>query len=335
MVVSCAYWVLSKSRVKFYNPSVHSVCNTNMTAFNLSISERKLTKFNAALEGDSIEVKGEYSFTITNDGFLPANNVKVTVQKVSDMQSGTVLVSDRENTVGRIPPMSSTTTSFSFDIKVPESEFMTVARNSCNSNSINLSTQAKMQGYLFVTNASSTGSYNIDSTNCDLEQIEQPPTQQPVLTPEPQPDEPEDTGEREGGNGDNDSESGEQPEQPDNTDEDQRISGPNTLFVDNTGTYEWSDFAQESRNFRWYLLSEREDPDESNTTLELSDNQQQDRIRLDFTSRVEGDFLIVIRAFDSNNNQVDEAQKVVTVMPSGAEQPQTSIPSMTEALSRQ
>jgi len=308
-----------------------------MTAFNLSISERKLTQFNAVLEGDSIEVKGEYSFTITNDGFFPASNVRVSLQKVSDMRSGTVFISDRQNTVGRIPPMSSTTTTFSFDIKTPESEFMQVARNSCQSDSINLSTKTKMQGYLFVTNASSTGSYVIDSTNCDLEQIEQPPVQQPALTPEPQPqpEPPEDTDERQDGNGDNGSGSREPPEQPDNTDEDQRISGPNTLFVDNTGTYEWSDFAQNSRNFRWYLLSEREDPDEANTTLELSDNQQQDRIRLDFTSRVEGDFLIVIRAFDSNNNQVDEAQKVVTVIPSGAEQPQTTIPSMTEALNRQ
>jgi len=304
-----------------------------MTAFNLSISERKLTQFNAVLEGDSIEVKGEYSFTITNDGFLPANNVRVTVEKVSDMQSGTVFVSDRENTVGRISPMSSTTTSFSFDIKVPKNEFMQVARNSCNSNSINLSTKVKMQGYFFVTNASSTGSYIIDSTNCDLEEIQQdpaPPVQQPVETPE----QPEDEREDRNDNGD-DSEDQELPEDPGNRDEEQRISGPNTLFVDNTGTYEWTDFDESTQNFRWYLLSEREDPDEANTTLELSDNQQRDRIRLDFTSRVDGDFLIVIRAFDSNNNQVDEAQKVVTVIPSGAQQPQTSIPSMTEALSRQ
>lgn len=319
--------------MNFYNPSAHSVCNTKMTAFNLSISERKLTQFNAVLEGDSIEVKGEYSFTITNDGFLPANNVRVTVQKVSDMRSGTVFVSDRQNTVGRISPMSSTTTSFSFDIKVPKSEFMQVARNSCNSNSINLSTKVKMQGYLFVTNASSTGSYIIDSTNCDLEEIQQdpaPPVQQPVETPEQPEDEREDRNDNGGDSGGQ-----ELPEDPGNREEEQRISGPNTLFVDNTGTYEWTDFDESTQNFRWYLLSEREDPDEANTTLELSDNQQRDRIRLDFTSRVEGDFLIVIRAFDSNNNQVDEAQKVVTVIPSGAQQPQTSIPSMTEALSRQ
>lgn len=320
--------------MKFYNYAGHSYYKTSMTAFNLTISERKLTQFSAVLEGDSIEVSGEYSFTITNDGFLPANNVAVTVNKVSDMSSGTVLISERENTVGRISPMSSEGVTFSFDINVSEDDFMSVAQNTCSSNLINLSTESKMQGYLFVTSASSTGSYPIDSTSCDLEQIEeQPPVQQPVLTPEPQPGEPENTGEREDGNGEEDD--NQEPVQPDEPEQEQRISGPNTLFVGNTGTYEWTDFNQSTEYFRWYLLSERENPERSNTTLELSENQEQNSIKLDFTSRVEGDYLIVIRGFDTNDEQVDEAQKVVSILPEGSQQAQSSIPSMTEALSLQ
>lgn len=272
-----------------------------MTALNLSVSQRKIDNFEANSSNGTVTLKGEYKFTVSNNGILPTGKVNLRLKEVVVTDRDILLLSDENKSVGRFSPLSSQTVTVEFNEEFNTSDVTGVVRSICENKTVSLSTSMTLNGRIFNITASSTGVYNVMSVDCSLPSQEpEPEPEPPDTSPEPpdsSPEPPQDGG------------SNEPPE------DDSRISGPNIMTVNSTEQYTWSDFDESTVTFNWALLSEREDPDPNNTELSLASEDVSDGITLDMTANVQGDFLIVIEAYGQNQELVDSAQKVVSVIP--------------------
>jgi hypothetical protein len=263
-----------------------------MTALNLSVSQRRVNSFSATLENGTMSVGGEYEFKVSNDGLIPIGKINIRIDDVSISEPEALLISDENKSIGRLSPLSTQTVTVEFNEEFEDSEVIEQARSICENKTIPLSTSSLLRGRVFNVNASSSGEYNVLSLDCDLT-----PTSPSLPEPEPspgQPSQPPDSGQ------------GQQ--------ENDRLSGPSVITVNTTEQYVWSDFDDSTVTFNWALLSERSNPNPDATELALADEEISNELTLSLTSQVQGDFLIVIEAYNANQELADSVQKVVSVV---------------------
>lgn len=272
-----------------------------MPTFNSSISDRRFTSFDIDKSGGQIDVKGEYTFTINNNGFLPTGAITVQLSTLKVTNDGIEVASDKEQNIGRISSLSSKDVTFEFSYSTSESGLDKLTQSVCENEIVITSTEGRIIGTLSALDISSQGSYVVENANCSLE-TEQPdpePQPQPQPQPEPEPEPPEDDPEQE---------PDPEPEPPE---DDSEIQGPNIVQVGETNRYEWADFPQETQRLDWAVLAETADVSSEDVTLELADDEAE-TLLLDLTVDVPGDFLIVTSAI-AGGEVIEQQDKVVTV----------------------
>jgi len=264
-----------------------------MSTFNLSVSDRRFTKFEIKQSISQVNVNGEYTFTLENSGLLPSNTLSINVSELVLTGTDSKILSDRTKNIGRIKGMSNEDVAFEFEFSSSKSEMSSLVESVCNGDSINASIDSTISGIILTIDTSSEGSYSVISYNCELEDNQEQPDE-PVSEPEP-PENPEP----------------DPPDEPQQPQDDSPIEGPNVVSVGETSRYEWGTYPDETEQFDWVVLAETSDVESSNITLELA-NQEPESLSLDFTCEVQGDFLIVISAI-AGGEVIEQPQKVVSV----------------------
>jgi len=275
-----------------------------MSTFNLSVSDRRFTKFEIEESSSQVNINGEYTFTLENSGLLPSNTLSINVSELVLTDSDSKIISDRTKNIGRIKGMSNEDITFEFEFSSATSEMSSLVDSVCNGDSINASIDSTISGIILTIDTSSEGSYPVMSYNCDLGDNEDQP-EEPVSEPEPPEDPQSDAPDGPPDNSDD--------EEIDQPEDDSPIQGPNIVSVGETSRYEWNTYPDETESFDWVTLAETSDIESSDVTLELA-NQEVESLSLDFTCEVQGDFLIVISAI-ANGEVIEQPQKVVSVVP--------------------
>lgn len=271
-----------------------------MATFNSSVSDRKFTQISINESESQVDVDGQYSFTINNNGILPTGSLTVKLASLKIGNNGVEVASDKKQNIGRIKPLGSKEVTFEFEYSTSESGISQVIESVCNQGLIVTSTECRIIGSASALDTSSQGTYVIDKSDCNL-YSEPEPEPDPDPEPEPEPDSPDD----EDGNEDNEDQNNE------NQQDDSEIQGSNIVQLGETNRYEWADFPQEAERLDWVLLAE-EDVSEEDATLTLADNQAE-TLLLDLVINVTGDFLIVTSAI-ADEEVIEQQEKVVSAV---------------------
>lgn len=272
-----------------------------MATFNSSVSDRKFTQISINESESQVDVDGQYSFTINNNGILPTGSLTVKLSSLKIGNNGVEVASDKKQNIGRIKPLGSKEVTFEFEYSTSKSGIPQVIESVCNQGLIVTSTEGRIIGSASALDTSSQGTYVIDKSDCNL-YSEPEPEPEPDPEPEPEPDPPD---ENEDGNEDNEDRNNE------NQQDDSEIQGSNIVRLGETNRYEWADFPQETERLDWVLLAE-ENVSEGDASLMLADNQAE-TLLLDLVINVTGDYLIVTSAI-ADGEVIEQQEKVVSAV---------------------
>lgn len=290
-----------------------------MVVTNVEILSRKIKEFTATSEDSSefIQIQGKYVIDIQNKGLLPTSNLSMRLNKFTYGSDNDIL-SAKTKDIGRVNPSSTKTIEFSISSSITVTpENLGLVERSCNNKLITATSEEKIIGRFFAKSFSKSGGITAISNNCSVPQLQKDdedtqtePEPEPEPQPEPNPEEDNQDNEDNQNQNDNNNE-----ENNDQQEQESEIMGPNILSVGQNAQFRWSDFPPDTVTFRWQVLAEQGSSNEP-TTLELAEGSAQDLI-LNFISEAQGDFLIRIIA-TANGETLEQAQKVVSVLPGGA-----------------
>jgi hypothetical protein len=264
-----------------------------MPANALRVKERKFSTFEAVVDGQSVQIQGEYEVTVVNNGLLRVPSVSASVSELSLPNGSTTVIEDTEiKSIGTLGRGQTGKAKFEFTISGSSQELKQLAGSACQGSKSTLTTDETYSGLLLAI--ASTGEVEIKSPSpsCrrsgDLPDQPQPdPPQQPPQEPEPPeppeqpPEEPEPP--------EQPPDQPEPPEEPEPTPtppetQEVDIEGPTSPTVGEQATYSVSDPPNSASEYNWASsgdVFDESSPSDDNEYIVSYDSASRQRVEVD------------------------------------------------------